>query len=95
MIGVTSLLEKTMNRRQMFTQVFAGACGSVLSHSELQSLSNAMATMKKTTTNISDDILKIKRALNQDREAMNCKLESINKKQKIMAIALAAIAIIG
>ncbi|MEL0003768.1 MAG: hypothetical protein VW620_12205 [Rhodospirillales bacterium] len=95
MIGVTSLLVKTMNRRQIFTQVFAGACGSVLSHSELQSLSNVMMTMKKTTANISDDMLNLKRALDQDRAAMNRKLDSINRKQKIMAIALAAIAIIG
>jgi hypothetical protein len=54
-----------------------------------------MMTMKKTTANISDDMLKLKRALDQDRAAMNRKLDSINKKQKIMAIALAAIAIIG
>jgi len=95
MIGVTSLLEQSMNRRQLFTHLASGACGSVISKSGLHSLSEATATMQKKIANISEDVLRIKDTVNRDRCSINRKLNSMQKAQKIMATAIVAVALLG
>lgn len=84
-----------MNRRQLFTHLASGACGSVISKSGLHSLSEATAAIQEKVANISEDVLKIKDTVDQDMRSINRKLNSVQKAQKIMAAAIVAVALLG
>jgi len=93
MIGVGSLQEQLMNRRQLFS-IMIGAAAEPLGPSNIiQSYSRSLTLMKNTTSQIKHDLDTLRQTIGRDLNSLDLQIREIKKKQNAMIIAIVGIAI--
>ena len=93
MIGVGSLQEQLVNRRQLFS-IMIGAAAEPLGPSNIiQSYSRSLTLMKNTTSQIKHDLDTLRQTIGRDLNSLDLQIREIKKKQNAMIIAIVGIAI--
>jgi len=93
MIGVDSLQEQLVNRRQLFS-IMIGAAAEPLGPSNIiQSYSRSLTLMKNTTSQIKHDLDTLRQTIGRDLNSLDLQIREIKKKQNAMIIAIVGIAI--
>jgi BMFP domain-containing protein YqiC len=93
MLGVGSLQEQLMNRRQLFSIMIGAAAEPLGASNIIQSFSRSLTLMKNTTSQVKHDLDTLRQTIGRDLNSLDLQIREIKKKQNAMIIAIVGIAI--